>query len=58
MDSGPRSYLVGFPRPGGGGERRCPDCGGRPDDPQHAPEEGEEVGDLCAHPIHDDGGES
>ncbi|HEU5105197.1 MAG TPA: hypothetical protein VFU11_05105 [Solirubrobacterales bacterium] len=31
----------------------CPDCGGLPDDPQQTPEEGEVVGDLCTHPIHD-----
>jgi hypothetical protein len=31
----------------------CPECGGSADDPQQMPEEGEEVGDLCTHPIHD-----
>jgi hypothetical protein len=31
----------------------CPDCGGSADEPRQAPEEGEEVGDLCTHPMHD-----
>jgi len=38
------------------GEEACPVCGGAPDAPdQEPPEAGEPVGDLCTHPIHDEG---
>jgi hypothetical protein len=36
--------------------RVCPVCGGAPDDPQQEPPDpGEPVGDLCTHPVHDEG---